>query len=711
MVATISNIAGKIIEIGDDKYKVYHVNKDFAFLAKLNSNKLDLFMSLRKTLNEKIITGEYQISDPGPSMEINEGKMTKDELRVYKTRKAFISDLDKIYGPDFMELFSGGHGEEFRTLYDKHGISKKTAWKIVRLYLQAGRCDEGLIDGRIRHKVSKKYEYNERTGRPYREGTIVRGLPLTEELENIFDEYRKKFLKNKSMTLKETYDTMIANEFSDFLDDGSVQKYPEGKRPTENQFYYFVRKHTSKQQRDIAFEGAREVRNNKRVLVGSTRAEVMRPGAVVELDTLEADISLVSEVDRSQSIGRGILYMAVDVLTGAIVAVSPGLENNSVMGLTSLLLNLFDDKIDYAAEYGIEFTKELWPSNFVPEEFRVDNGSDYKSIDAKKICKRIGIDIEKAPSGTGSYKAIIEQSFHQFQKSFRAKLDGKGLITKRYDSKHHEEACMTISEFTQMVIAFVPHYNQLANESRKLEKELIENNILPIPIMLWKYYAQRNGAPQPINPDKKSELHYKLMLDGKASLGRDGITFKGIHYLNNTPELLNRMYNAGRKRVPVDIKYDPRSIDNIFYVNDKSEYVAASLNINKEAMASFKGMTFHQYEQYIKKSKAMSDEMHEHNLDVNISLNRVTNTIVESATSLTPPATKTKTTNMREAREQEKHRVNHENKISKRLDIDTTYEDVEINTETEKSELELKPYESLEEAQLAELKKTYGMDD
>ena len=670
-------LAGKIVEIGDDRYKIYHTNKDFAFMCKLDTSKLDLMMKPIAIMVEESLAGECHMSNAVPSMEIDERKMTTNELRVYETRKAFMKDVEKRFGPDFVDLHVGGHSKAFRDIYEKHGISVTTAWKVVRLYLQAGRCDEGLIDHRIRHKVSKKYNYTRKTGRPYMEGTVARGIVRTEEVEKVFETYTNKFLKNKSMTLKGAYELMISNEFSYHYDDGDRHPFPESERPTERQFYYYVSTHTSKAERDTALMGAMEVRNNKRLLVGSTRAEVIRPGAVIELDTLEADISLVSEADRNQSIGRGILYMAIDVLTGAIVAISPGLENNSVMGLTSLLMNLFDDKLDYAAKYGIAFTEELWPSNFLPESFRTDFGSDYVSKEIRKICKRIGVDIEVAPVGTGSMKPIIEQSFHQFQASFRASVEGKGLITKRYDSKHHEEACMTISDFTKMVIAFVAHHNQKANESRKLEKELIEQGIMPIPIKLWEFYAQRNGAPQPINPDRRSELYFKLLMDDKASLSRAGITFKGLNFINYTPELTAMMYKAGKKTEPIQIKYDPRSVDSIFYVNEDGEYVAASLNLQKEAMNSFAGMTFAQYEQYLKKSKRMVAEMKNHNLRTDISMNMIMDSIVEDAERHAPSTEKRKTKNMRAAREQEKHEINHANSIGKRLGIEAQYDVIE----------------------------------
>lgn len=73
------------------------------------------------------------------------------------------------------------------------------------------------------------------------------------------------------------------------------------------------------------------------------------------MDATEADIYLVSKLDRSQVIGRPVIYMAVDVASQLIAGVYVGLQwgEESVI---ECLRNAASDKVEYAARYDIIIT-------------------------------------------------------------------------------------------------------------------------------------------------------------------------------------------------------------------------------------------------------------------------------------------------------------------------------------------------------------------
>ena len=73
---------------------------------------------------------------------------------------------------------------------------------------------------------------------------------------------------------------------------------------------------------------------------------------MVEIDACEADVSLVSELDPDQAIGRPIVYFMIDVYSRIILAVSVAFDNNSILGITNLFLNLADDKQEYCKIHG-----------------------------------------------------------------------------------------------------------------------------------------------------------------------------------------------------------------------------------------------------------------------------------------------------------------------------------------------------------------------
>lgn len=75
-------------------------------------------------------------------------------------------------------------------------------------------------------------------------------------------------------------------------------------------------------------------------------SNVYGPGDMVEIDAVEVDLSIVSELDRSKVVGRPIMYVMVDIFTRMILAISVSFDNNSMIALTNLFLNLSDDKIE-----------------------------------------------------------------------------------------------------------------------------------------------------------------------------------------------------------------------------------------------------------------------------------------------------------------------------------------------------------------------------
>lgn len=122
---------------------------------------------------------------------------------------------------------------------------------------------------------------------------------------------------------------------------------PECQRPTYKQFYYYAQKHLTKEEKDLIKTSAAEQRNNKRLLISDSLKDVYGPADMVEIDACEADVSLVSELDPDQAIGRPIVYFMIDVYSRIILAVSVAFDNNSILGITNLFLNLADDKQEY----------------------------------------------------------------------------------------------------------------------------------------------------------------------------------------------------------------------------------------------------------------------------------------------------------------------------------------------------------------------------
>lgn len=596
--------------------------------------------------------GRYEIQVE-PSLVVDERKLTVDDYK----KIAFIADVESEFGPTFSNIKKkDGTLEKIR---EQYGITKTIGWKFIRKYLQSGRNQYAVVDGRKLRVKREPYQYSKKTGKP---GGKNAGILVDDNTRKQFEKYRKKYLNNKHMTIDQAYRSLLDEYYSERVD-GEIKWLEKEKRPSIDQFKYYVRTHTNQREKDRKTMDASEYMNNNRLLLGSAQNGVKRPGDMIEVDALEVDASIVAESDRSQSIGRAVAYAMVDVYSHAIIAIAPGLNNNAFLGLSQCFINLIDDKVDYCARYGIDLQDaSLWPS-CIPAAGRFDNGSDFKSNNFIELCKRLGMRVDHVPPKQGSMKGMVESSFHSFHASFKAALIGKGLIEKDSIKNPHKEAVMTMSEFVKLLINFVVHYNQHYLPSVRLTRDMIDKGIQPTPKDLWAYGVETQGSPKPITDRTRPQLYFNIMLDAEgATISRAGLKFKRLVYLNAKDEyFIAQMLDAGKKRVPFDCRYDPRDTGSIYYLHDNRVY-RADLNDGIPGNAEFGGLTHVEYDAYLDSMREQDRESREKNLEIHAQRDRNMKAIIADI----PAMDKVSTENMREAREQEKQDLNYKERVATR---------------------------------------------
>ncbi len=346
----------------------------------------------------------------------------------------------------------------------------------------------------------------------------------------------------------------------------------------------------------------------------------MGPGDLWEVDECEIDLSLVSVENPSVTVGRPIVYVMIDVYTRMIVAYSVAFDNNSVLGITNCFLNLLDDKQELCNRFGIQIGANEWPSKILPLRLRSDYGAEYISHAMDTICCKLGVAKELVSPATGSLKGQVEQLFHQIHAAQNSLLEGKGLIEKRYDSNHHQEAILNIQEFEAVLLTYIVGHNRKYMEKYPLTKDMRQQNVEPCPIDLWKYGVSLNGSPRPITNEVM--FRHSLLLPVKASVGRAGITFKGLFYINLQDEaLLRDMYLAsthGKKKLD-SACFDPRNIGHLYYIRE-GKLMTASLNYKKTGMKEYEGMTLSEYNALHNKKKDDDAIGRETNLQMDIAI-------------------------------------------------------------------------------------------
>ncbi len=685
---------GKILSIKEDlsEYRVISIAGDAITLCKMNTTKFGL-LQLSKTQFFNLLDDDLAVvKESEPRSVIDMDIMPDAAKESYIHKKTIINEILECYGPTYMELSGKKKKPELERILEKYDIRKNTFWRVFTKYFQSGFDDLSLIDERyLGTNTGKNYKYTIKTGRRS-EYSKETGVVLDDRIIKIFEEALKDYKSGRQKSLRSAYDKMNNIHFTRTEIVNGQQTLvlmPVNERPTFDQFYYYCRKHISKDEKDIIKTSKMEYRNNKRLLNSDSLYGVLGPGDMVEIDACEADVSLVSSMDNNKAIGRPIVYFMIDVYSRIILAVSIAFDNNSLLGITNLFLNLADDKKEFCSRYGMEFSDDrLWPSNIIPNRIRVDRGSEFRSKEFTRICIDLSIEKDNVSGGSGSLKGVIEQSFHQMHSMQNVHLEDKGLIEKRHDSRHHEEATLTIEDYRKMIINFVLTHNQKYLGTYPLTRDMINKNIMAIPATLWEYGIEHCMTPRPIQC--REQFFYDLMTPIKAKVSRKGIEYKGLFYISDDKYLTRCRINAGTKKVPFNARMDMRSVGAVYYISD-GKLIRAALNEDLTGNADYRYLTMKEWEEYRKKAKELNARGNLYNEEVSAYNYMINENIVNAAIHKASDVITDKK-DMRREREIEKQAVSSDNRIEKRLDtpeIQTIEETTEPVKEEHKSRLNM----------------------
>lgn len=692
-----------ILAIGDilydkdsqNSYRIISLIDDHLILCEMETTKLELQQIKYTIIADLVLSNKIEIKkDQALVYDIDQ--LSESVRNRYILKVHIMNDVKTAYGPSYLGLMGKSSKIELQKILAKYNYPISSFWRMCTTYFQSGMKNYSLINAKsFKSNEVKTYTYKARPGAKYTYNLDNDVKP--NEYVIYFEEALNEYKTGREKTLKKAFSRMNILHFTQAeIIDGVATRLllPECQRPTYRQFYYYAQKHLTKEEKDLIKTSAAEQRNNKRLLISDSLKDVYGPADMVEIDACEADVSLVSELDPDQAIGRPIVYFMIDVYSRIILAVSVAFDNNSILGITNLFLNLADDKQEYCKKYGIEFNdKRLWPSGIIPKRIRVDRGSEFKSYEFDRICNEIGIEKQIVSGASGSLKGVVEQAFHQMHAKQNVHLENHGLIEKRYDSLHHKEASLTIHDYTRMVINFVLAHNQQHLETYPLTKEMIEKNIAPVPAILWEYGSKKYGMPQPI-PVLEQYL-YSLMTPIKAKISKRGISYKGLWYFApNDERLMTEMYAAGTRRMPFEVRMDMRDVSAIYYIRN-SKLVKIPLNVLITGNGDYKGLTMKQYEEYYSAKKKMQAKGRIDNEKIDTAVYANNESIVKSAKK----NVHSRTTDIRSSREIDKQKVSYDGKISTRLESeDKTSKNISADDQKENSVTEYRDYASFEEA-------------
>ena len=658
---------GDVVQMPDGLYRVLVMTPNCGIFIQIETTRLNILRFSMDFVKYQISIGGIKKAD-WRDEEILVKDLTDEEKEELNRKTVAIERMLQSLYPEWERIQSKETKPEIKELMQELGRSKAVTHRKVRNYLQSGRNPYSLVDGRKGEKNRK----NE-----YKVGDSVRGhgdktVSNDEHLEEVFQDGYQYFLKGKEagVSLKSAYRYLVGKHYmtQEYVDGALVQKMlPLEEIPTYKRFWTYCNKQNDRNGITPLKMSSKERRNNNRLLRGNSQSGCLGPGHIVEVDEVEIDMINVSSRDSRQIVGRAVMYLAVDVFSCCIVGCWVDYSNNSFVGITNLLMALFFDGREQYEKYGLTAPSEVCPMGFIPQELRTDHGAEYTSEDMRRVGREIGMNIVLAPPATGSMKGLVEQSFHQFQELVRSAAGGTGVIMKTHDSKHYETACTDLDDIRRMAYRFVIYFNQHKRDGYPLTKEMIQAEVPPIPSSIWQYGCEYLMTPRWLTESTRRTAFFALLkTDRKFQISRRGITYRGLFYENGEQWLLEKMWKTGKKReVLPGVRYDPRSINNVYLMEDGALHIIP-LNEIREEQRTFRDMSWKEYDELWKRKKDTSKGLEAYDLEQQVNVQRDMADVIATAKKL-QNAGKNRKKNIRDARKQEQENGQLQNTLAERL--------------------------------------------
>ena len=511
------------------------------------------------------------------------------------------------------------------------GVGDKVIYKYLRKYWQSGKVKNALLPqfdncgakGKDRSGGDKKrgrpnYEY-------YAKGEL-KGINITDDIKSIFDISLKRHYHNtKEKGLSFVYRLMLKDFFTEkIMENGRTitKVMAPDKIPTEGQFKYYFYKQRDLDHENRSRKGKKRFELDYRGLPSDSTYETFGPGYRYQVDATIADVYLVSRINRSSIIGRPVVYLAVDVFSRMVTGIHVGLEGPSWNGMSSLLYNCMEDKVEFCAKFGIAMEEEDWGVQGIPRVVLGDRGELVGPL-GEGIIENLNITIENTSSYRGDAKGIVEQNFRVINTKIKKWLPGEVKKDYRQRGERHYalDAKLDLYEFTQIIIMAVLNRNKNLLSDYPLTQEMVDDGVDPRPVKLWDWgIRNRSGNLKRLPADL---LKVYLMRRGKASVTDRGIQFTKMLYSCERGDREN-WYSKARTRGSwgVDIAYDNRDISTI-YIIDKERGTFETCHLKKENDL-YMGKTYEEVVDYhfarsLRKSE-LTDEINQLNyhMDTNV---------------------------------------------------------------------------------------------
>jgi len=521
-----------------------------------------------------VAVGRYETQEFVPSQLIQTEASLTDSERQHRDRlwgmmKPAVESEPDIYDGNRRKML-------LRVIVAENNISLSYLYKLLDKYWRSGKMKNIFVprysNSGARGKVRQAYHNDGER----RTKDAHAGKTLSESDRNHFQSaINKYYLTRNKLSLTVVYEKLLQDFYSIKTSENQLELklLPPNRRPTFRQFeyWYYKNRNIITEQKKRESESTFELTG--RGVLGKSDFGLMGPGAQFQIDATVGDIYLVSQFDRSNLIGRPVLYFVLDAFSRMVTGMSVGLEGPSWSGMACAIANMATDKIAYCREYGIEITEAEWPCRHLPSSLVGDRG-ELISKNADNLANMLGVRVANAPPFRADLKGIVEQQFRIMNINSIALLPGsvKPDISKRGGHDYRLDAILDIRELTQIVVKCILHYNNSHYmDYFERSEAMIRDHVPAIPIKLWEWGIRNCSGALRSFPEEQVRL--AVMPTDRATVTAQGIRFKGLFYSSDRAVREAWFEKARSKKTwQVTISYDPRDMAAI-YVWNKDEAI------------------------------------------------------------------------------------------------------------------------------------------
>lgn len=361
-----------------------------------------------------------------------------------------------------------------------------------------------------------------------------------QELEQVVDSV---FLTRQKLTKQATYDALVARL-------NLLNKARETPLPilSRSSFYRMLERFDK--------YDAMAARDGKRAADKAFRATGMgaRPINIlerIEVDHTPMDVHIFNP-ETGLADGRPYLTLLLDRYSRMPLGLEIGFEPPSEISVMRALRNAIMPKNYIAKEYpDIDYS---WPAYGKPVMLICDNGMEFHSLQLRRMCGELDIDLQFCPKAMPEYKGAVERFLGTLNRDVCHRLPGTSFsnINLRGDYDSVGESRITLDDLKELVHEWIVNiYNQKIHKSTQRT-----------PFALWHDGLLR---VEPMLPESKEQLDLILTTEDERVLSHRGVEFKGLFF--NSADL--RLFrHRGGESIKVKFRFDKENLGFIWVYDE-----------------------------------------------------------------------------------------------------------------------------------------------